>query len=446
MKSKLQFINHASVLIEYDEIGLLSDPWYQGDAFHLGWNLLSEPTEEVIKSILAKTTHIWISHEHPDHFSVRFFRNFCETIFERKIKVLFQKTRDRRVVNFLESMKINCLELPLNTEINLSTSLAVTCIPDGKIDSALLVRCENEKILNLNDCVVRSKKRGEEIRKVTGEVDLLLTQFSYAAWKGGRENKKYRSDAAMDKLRSIYTQIEVFKPRFLIPFASFIYFSNLENQYLNDCINTPKDVITYLSDKETTTKVTVLKPLDYFDDQRQSTEQSKEVIFWQKAFDDISVRSLNSYTSKTMPELTSSFEKYCERIHANNNMYFIKLIRFASAGTFFGPLIIQIKETRKILRVDYVKRDLSVSAERPMVEMTSDSLNFIFANSFGFDTLTVNGCFEELHTGGFSTIARSLGIESFNNVGIYFGFKFLLKVRTIIESLLDLRRVTRNLA
>lgn len=41
-------------------------------------------------------------------------------------------------------------------------------------------------------------------------------------------------------------------------------------------------------------------------------------------------------------------------------------------------------------------------------------------NSFGFDTLTVNGCFEEERESGFSNAARSLSIENLNNMGVEF--------------------------
>ena len=41
-------------------------------------------------------------------------------------------------------------------------------------------------------------------------------------------------------------------------------------------------------------------------------------------------------------------------------------------------------------------------------------------NSFGFDTLTVNGCFEEEKESGFSKAARTLSIENLNNMGIEF--------------------------
>ena len=51
--------------------------------------------------------------------------------------------------------------------------------------------------------------------------------------------------------------------------------------------------------------------------------------------------------------------------------------------------------------------------------MNSQSIKFIFLNSFGFDTLTVNGCFEEVKEGGFSRATKILAIENLNNLGIF---------------------------
>ena len=82
---KIEFINHASVIVSNGEQSLLSDPWYQGDAFHKGWNLLHEFNDNEINNLLDRVTHIWISHEHPDHFSISFFKKF-----KQKIKKLFK--------------------------------------------------------------------------------------------------------------------------------------------------------------------------------------------------------------------------------------------------------------------------------------------------------------------------------------------------------------------
>ena len=75
LKTSIQFINHASVLVSGDDISILSDPWYQGNAFNKGWDLLHQTNDSEAEKILNRTTHIWLSHEHPDHFSVIFFKN-----------------------------------------------------------------------------------------------------------------------------------------------------------------------------------------------------------------------------------------------------------------------------------------------------------------------------------------------------------------------------------
>ena len=72
-KTFIEFVNHASVLITYEKIGILSDPWYKGTAFHDGWRLIYELDNNKINELLNKTSHIYISHEHPDHCHRRYW-------------------------------------------------------------------------------------------------------------------------------------------------------------------------------------------------------------------------------------------------------------------------------------------------------------------------------------------------------------------------------------
>ena len=46
-----------------------------------------------------------------------------------------------------------------------------------------------------------------------------------------------------------------------------------------------------------------------------------------------------------------------------------------------------------------------------MIQMRSESLAFIFKNTFGFDTLTVNGCFEEISAGGFAQATKTTQLK-----------------------------------
>ena len=71
----------------------------------------------------------------------------------------------------------------------------------------------------------------------TKNIDLLFTQFSYANWIGNKEDKETMRKHAQNKIDQIEYQIEVFKPKYTIPFASFVWFSHEENFYMNQEIN-----------------------------------------------------------------------------------------------------------------------------------------------------------------------------------------------------------------
>lgn len=153
---QIEFVNHASVLMTHGQVGLLSDPWYTGPAFHKGWRLLVETPEDRIEELLTRVTHIWISHEHPDHFSVGFFKRWGEVIRQRGIKLLFQDIDDQRVANFLRGEGFDLTELTFGKSYDLGSDVSVICLKDEFYDSALSVRMGDTHVLNLNDCAVRT--------------------------------------------------------------------------------------------------------------------------------------------------------------------------------------------------------------------------------------------------------------------------------------------------
>ncbi len=441
MKTSVQFVNHASVIVSDGETSVLSDPWYSGDAFHKGWNLLHENPNEEVKELLRKVTHIWVSHEHPDHFSVPFFRTFSEEIKGQSIKILFQKTRDKRVYRFLVSQGFDVQELDNNQKEALSGDFSVTCLKDGFYDSALLIESHGEKILNLNDCDISTPKRLNQVFALTGCVDILMTQFSFAAWKGGENNKKWREDAATDKVNTVKLQIERFRPSIMIPIASFIYFSNSDNFYLNDAHNSPEQLKEKL--EEYAHKIVVMAPGDILGGDRQLINQSAAAAFWNDRYK--ALTPVHQYQPIEFDVLNESFEKYSSRIHANNNMSLIKFLGAVSPIRVFKPVVIHLSDLRISVQIDYVRNLFTVTHEPAMLTMKSQSLDFIFNNAFGFDTLTVNGCFEEKAENGFIDATKTLAIENLNNLGIKIELKTLFQFKMIGYFLRRLAKVRLKL-
>lgn len=443
IKTSLQFVNHASILVKHGEISLLSDPWYQGDAFHKGWNLIHELKDNEIIALLDHVTHLWISHEHPDHFSILFFKKFGEKLKANNIQILFQNTNDKRVESFLSKSGYNLKIISFDSWIKISNNFEILCFKDGFYDSGLAIKTSDKTILNLNDCVIKDKSRCKEVLKITGECDILASQFSYAAWKGGVENVSWRKLAAKEKIDALKLQASYFKPKVIVPFASYVYFSNNANSYLNDAANKPSDVVNAFIGYDS--KINIMKPFEIFEDIESDIDNTSSLNFWEKALKAIDMNNLKEYEIVSFDQLEDSFGKYKDRIFQNNTKWFMRLVRYLSPIPAFKPVVIRITDLDINIRLDIFSDSIQKCSADADISMYSESLNFVLSNTFGFDTLTVNGCFEEVSKSGFSRVARSLAIENLNNMGIEFRLGIIFNYRFINMFISRLWVVSRKL-
>ena len=440
----ISLVNHASILVEKGDISILSDPWYFGSAFHEGWSLIHENKESEIKDILNSVTHIWISHEHPDHFSVGFFKTYKDLLISKKIKFLFQETKDKRVVNFLQSQGFCVEELQDKKEYTLSNEVKITCIKSSFYDSALKIQTGNKIILNLNDCPEREEKELRRFSKVNGLCDILLTQFSYAAWKGGIENKKWREEAAQEKIVNIRNQAKILGAKYVIPFASFIRFSNQSNSYLNDSLNDPTNTINALQDQSFQTLF--LKPLEKQNVQNLKQKESS-LKFWEGLYTKIPNQDLLEYEKvESIDYLNESFNKFKKRLFKNNSRLFIKLLKQLRFLGAFQPITLMLKDFNECIEIDLFSENLKLVEKEYDVSLESKSLDFIFNNTFGFDTLTVNGCFEEGIKGGFSKVSKILALENLNNLGISLKPSIIFNLRILMTFFKLLSKVSIKMA
>src|SRR5262245_25139 len=235
-------VSHASVLIEAGPIVLLTDPWFMGKVFNESWSLLCTPA--LTPATLHGVTHIWISHEHPDHLH---FPTLQAIPAEQKatITVLYQRHFASRVFEALTNLGFyQVIELPLGRWFDLGGNVSIMCGSVGTLDSFLAVKSTSSTVLNVNDCEISPWATRTAARSI-GPVDVLLTQFSIANWVGNPGDTEVT--ATEDVLRRMRFYICSFKPRVTIPFASFVYFSHDENRHMNAWINTPDHVHEQLS-------------------------------------------------------------------------------------------------------------------------------------------------------------------------------------------------------
>lgn len=439
---KLTLINHACCKVAASSLTFLFDPWVEGSAFNNGWDLLIK-TPFSFDEIMEGVTHIWLSHEHPDHFAPTFLAQVGKSAYRDKVTVLFQKTRDHRVMNFCNSVGLKVVELEDRCPTRLNSEVTVTCVVQDFYDSWLHISDGKTSILNLNDCHTRTESDLRKITNIAGPPTLLLSQFSYASWKGGKENAQFRAQAAAQKLETLARQIRWIKPKFTLPFASLVYFSNEENFYLNDHVNTPAKASMVIA--ESGSKPVVLFPGDSWQTDTPAHDNTSALQRYSERYENLDKLSLRGPgDSTTLPELKTAFSKYQSRIFEKNSKILILLLSRFGIFKAFQPVVLELSDIKVRLSISVTDGivELPQSGSKPDVKMHSSSLLFLFKNEFGFDTLCVNGRFE-CGPAGFAKMTKAFAVGSLNAMGLslspklLFDFKFIVLLLRILNGVMS---------
>ena len=138
---KIQFVNHSSVLVK-SKFNILCDPWYCGTSFADGWRLLYDDRVDINALEYDK---IWLSHEHPDHFSIPTLKQISG-----QRSFIYQETIDQKVKRYLEAKGHAVTEMRDNHTMTIDGLELTTIVTEG-YDSCLLVNDNERKFLNIND-------------------------------------------------------------------------------------------------------------------------------------------------------------------------------------------------------------------------------------------------------------------------------------------------------
>jgi len=235
MKTEITFINHASFQVKRGSVNILFDPWFFGRVFNETWSLI----EEGFKGIKLGITHILISHEHPDHLHFPTLKKLKEDKFLSEDCILvFPFRKEKSIKNAIEKLNIKFLEIPSgkNNSLIIEDIICTYYSEVDERDHSIVIKCPDLTLLNQNDhytSIPTCKKIIEDYEKV----DYLFTQFSLAGYYANKENGEIIINNGTDfHKKRLVDYANIFKPKFVIPFASFVYFCDEYNEYLNNYI------------------------------------------------------------------------------------------------------------------------------------------------------------------------------------------------------------------
>ena len=412
----VEFVNHASLIITSGDVRLISDPWLEGKVFDEGWDLLarSEMTFGDFKDI----THMWFSHEHPDHFFPDNIKKISEE-HRRSIHVLYQETKDKKVFRFCQRAGFGKVtELPPRKWIPIGEHIQILNSPNDTnwaADSWLCVRTPTSTLLNLNDCGAIAHLH--TIKEFVGEVDVLAAQFSYAQWEGNYDAVDHRLSHERRVLEAVKTQIDILKPRYVIPFASFAWFCAEENFYLNAEKNKIGDVASFIR-ANTKSEPIVMYPGDrwivgephdsaaaisrYERDLVQASDpairpRTRRKVIDAKTLIEAGAEHRRRLLALGQPLLIRAYlARYCYRNRTSFGVgRLTNLLKLAYGHIEPTRLFVADLDQAFAFDVRHGLQPIDACRDACDIIVSSASLAYCFRFPWGGETLYVNGCFQE---------------------------------------------------
>jgi UDP-MurNAc hydroxylase len=412
---KIHFIGHACIVAECSDTSILMDPWLSGKIFNNSWTLRPEPLLDPL--LLDRIDYIWISHEHPDHCHFPTLDSFPDS-FKQRVTILFQTRDSAKMLAAFKGLGYQRFRLlphreivPLTGESNSTHGTKAYCYHAGLMDSALAVIDDQQVILNANDARI-STSECKLILKDLQHVDVLLNQFSLAAYAGFEPPERYLPERALQVLRNVSEVHRALDAKVTIPFASFIYFSSEDNKYVNPFANTVGDAYDYLSKQGQA--AAVLYPGEAYEvgaphDSSQALQRYASLPNWDELpYDPIETKPLS--------DIFDAYRAMSQQISERYPRALLLLMR---------PVTIRIPDLDKTVEFSLASGQIAETQEshQPDLLINSQPLWFGFKFPFGIQTLGVSARFR-LHQ-NFRNWKIHRILFSLNNGGIYLKPKYV---------------------
>ncbi len=395
---KINFINHACFKIQVNNYSILVDPWFTGKVFNNSWKLLKETNIQDIH--LNDLRYIFISHEHPDHLNFETLREIHK--IKKDVKIIFPYREDSLVKNVIEKIGFSFHFIKQNTEkFYLDEKNFVKFFSNNPWgDHTIVFSIYDKIILNQNDDYTE-KKIINLILNEFKSIDLFFTQFSLAGYYANSDEpkkiKKLGHDYHLNKLKK-YTH--EFNPKFIIPFASFIYFCKSNNKFLNDFIVKPHEIIKLLGNKKC--QLVTYGDEVYFDNlfnerNKKNLEKLEKLFDVNSKYDFynsdiIQVNKLKDLVSEKLKKI--SLKNKINILLNTDNRIVRNILNLIKIFYLILPIKIYVHDINKILKVNLINNNVSIFEAKKNIKyhfsVPSEDLLYMFKFPWGADTVNIS--------------------------------------------------------
>lgn len=375
---QLELISHASVIVRTADAVVWSDPWRTSKVFNNSWTLLvpAAPVD------LDEIDHLWLSHEHPDHFNIPTLRALPES-FKRRVVVLFQANNSDKMFAALHKLGFaNTRALPHRQQVQLRGDTRVYCYQVGQMDSCLAVLDGHDTVLNINDAEAGPRDCAI-IRGDIGPTRVVLNQFSLAGHGGEGDPAAVLPRKASQILANMIANHRDLGAELTVPIASFVYFSSVDNAYMNAYANTPRQVADAFTRAGLGLAVLAHGERYTLGEPRDSDDNTRALRRYDEIYAELPALPKDPVPPATLAEISAALDRMAARLREHYPPWFLR--------AWLRPVSIEIVDLGATIELDLPRGRLRLTPNAaPDVSLHAQPLLFTLQHPFGLQTLGVS--------------------------------------------------------
>jgi len=234
---KVHYVSHACLLIETEDLTIVTDPWLDGAAYCGQWYLFPKP---INGEKLQEVDAILISHGHEDHLHEDTLRKLPKTA-----KVFYPYSFFGGAKEYIESLGFaNVKECITFKKYKMSPQTSVTFVINSH-DSLIIVESGGKVFVNVNDALHSSPEKVidyylAEIRAKWGKIDYLFCGFGGASYFPNTMHLKDKDDYEISLVReqlfahNFCRVVQGLKPAVAVPFAADFCLLDENQRWINE--------------------------------------------------------------------------------------------------------------------------------------------------------------------------------------------------------------------
>ena len=237
INTHVQFLAHACLSIESNNIKIITDPWLEGPCFMRGWWHDPRPPENAIEELLSADV-IYISHNHPDHMHVETLKFLLSEKSDIPIITANFKTKSSELpLRNMGFKNVHALAFNQIYEFD-QTGLYVSIFKSGDFrdDSGLYVNANGKQLLltvdssNLNQLTLPKN------------IDFLATSFTGGAsghpWCFNHYSEDKKAEITENRhisvKKSVKDYIDACSPKAYMPYAGYFSETATRDSYIKE--------------------------------------------------------------------------------------------------------------------------------------------------------------------------------------------------------------------